>query len=108
MLRAIGMHPKYKGYLCVLLILEQICRQPELLYKLSTCVYPTIYSSLGISKSCMDKDIRFVIERTWLLGNRKILDRLFSKYGTRLPTKLEFISVLSHALMDISTFEELQ
>ncbi len=108
MLRTIGMHPKYKGYLCIRLILEQVYKQPELLYKLSTNVYPEIYSSLGISKSCMDKDIRFAIERTWLLGNKEALDRLFGDYGTQTPTMLEFISVLSHALIDTTTPQELQ
>lgn len=108
MLRQLGMHPKYKGYICIRLILEHLCKDPRLLYRLSTDVYPQVYTSLNISKSCMDKDIRFAINRTWLYGDQQELEHLFGYYGTTIPTKLEFISILSHAIMDKTHGQEVK
>ena len=70
MLRAVGMHPKYKGYAYVLCILEKTGMEPERLYGSAgemyrrqwSAVYALPYSARGIrattsSKSCLARTI---------------------------------------------------
>ena len=67
-LRAIGMHPKYAGYGYSLAILRITHRHPEYIYRLPKMVYPRIMELFGCTRSALDRNIRFAIERTWENG----------------------------------------
>lgn len=70
-LRAIGMHPKYAGYGYSLAILRITHRHPEYIYRLPKMVYPRIMELFGCTRSALDRNIRFAIERTWENGTRR-------------------------------------
>lgn len=109
-LRAIGMHPKYAGYGYSLAIL----RITQYIYRLPKMVYPRIMELFGCTRSALDRNIRFAIERTWENGNQALLSQLFGAFGTNwTPTNIEFISVMTDFILhgsfeDPSSDEKLQ
>lgn len=113
-LRAIGMHPKYAGYGYSLAILRITHRHPEYIYRLPKMVYPRIMELFGCTRSALDRNIRFAIERTWENGNQALLSQLFGTFGTNwTPTNIEFISVMTDFILhgsfeDPSSDEKLQ
>lgn len=113
-LRAIGMHPKYAGYGYSLAILRITHRHPEYIYRLPKMVYPRIMELFGCTRSALDRNIRFAIERTWENGNQALLSQLFGAFGTNwTPTNIEFISVMTDFILhgsfeDPSSDEKLQ
>ena len=66
MLRAVGMHPKYKGYAYVLCILEKTGMEPERLYGSAGEMYRLVEEKFGIKRAAMERCIRFAIQRTWI------------------------------------------
>lgn len=113
-LRAIGMHPKYAGYGYSLAILRITHRHPEYIYRLPKMVYPRIMELFGCTRSALDRNIRFAIERTWENGNQALLSQLFGAFGTNwTPMNIEFISVMTDFILhgsfeDPSSDEKLQ
>lgn len=53
MLRAVGMHPKYKGYAYVLCILEKTGMEPERLYSSAGEMYRLVEEKFGIKRAAM-------------------------------------------------------
>ena len=95
-LRAIGMHPKYAGYGYCLCILQLTQANPDYIYRLPQMVYPCVMERFGCTRSAMDRNIRFAVERTWENGNKDLLKSLFNAFGTSwTPTNTEFISVMT-------------
>lgn len=98
MLRAVGMHPKYKGYAYVLCILEKTGMEPERLYGSAGEMYRLVEEKFGIKRAAMERCIRFAIQRTWDTGNDK-LKELFSAYDVCcMPTITEFLAVMTEGL----------
>lgn len=68
----------------------------------------------GCTRSALDRNIRFAIERTWENGNQTLLSQLFGAFGTNwTPTNIEFISVMTDFILygsfeDPSSDEKLQ
>lgn len=99
-LRAIGMHPKYAGYGYTLSILQITQRHPEYIYRLPKMVYPDTMQLYGCTRSALDRNIRFAIERTWENGNQALLTTLFGQLGaTWVPTNTEFICVMTDFIL---------
>ena len=98
MLRAVGMHPKYKGYAYVLCILEKTGMEPERLYGSAGEMYRLVEEKFGIKRAAMERCIRFAIQRTWETGNDK-LKELFGAYDVCcMPTITEFLAVMTEGL----------
>ena len=96
MLRAVGMHPKYKAY--VLCILEKTGMEPERLYGSAGEMYRLVEEKFGIKRAAMERCIRFAIQRTWDTGNDK-LKELFGAYDVCcMPTITEFLAVMTEGL----------
>lgn len=97
-----------------LAILRITHRHPEYIYRLPKMVYPRIMELFGCTRSALDRNIRFAIERTWENGNQTLLSQLFGAFGTNwTPTNIEFISVMTDFILygsfeDPSSDEKLQ
>ena len=105
-LRAVGMHPKYTGYGYCLYIFQLTQENPDCVYRLPKTVYPLVMERFGCTRSALDRNIRFALERTWDNGNRKLLARLFDAFGTNwTPTNTEFISVMTDFILHGSSEE---
>ena len=77
-------------------------------------VYPKWSIQELCTRSALDRNIRFAIERTWENGNQALLSQLFGAFGTNwTPTNIEFISVMTDFILhgsfeDPSSDEKLQ
>lgn len=100
LLRNVGMHPKYKGYAYMLLMLQKTQEQPEVMYNISGGLYPAVMERYGVSQAAVERCIRFAIRRTWESGNTDMLKELFGAYETGcVPTTGEFIAVMTECIM---------
>ena len=109
-LKNIGMHPKYKGFKCILDILRITCDNSECVYQMSRMVYPILTEKYGCTKSSIERNIRFAILRTWESGNAETLKEFFGAYVRGwVPTNAEFIAVVTMYLTsgDNSEYEQL-
>ena len=99
MLRAVGMHPKYKGYAYLLCILETTGSEPERLYRGAAEAYERVANKFGTRQGAVERCMRFAIRRTWENGNIKALRELFGAYDTNyVPTISEFMAVLTEGI----------
>lgn len=100
LLRKVGMHPKYKGYAYVLVMLQKTQVEPEAMYNISSVLYPLVMQRYGVSRAAVERCIRFAIQRTWESGNASILEELFGAYEMGcVPTTSEFIAVMTECIM---------
>ncbi|MEG1547705.1 MAG: sporulation initiation factor Spo0A C-terminal domain-containing protein [Clostridia bacterium] len=98
-LRAIGMHPKYRGYAYMMRILRITRDYPERVYCASGELYPIVANEFGVSIASVERNVRFAIKRTWECGKKVELKRLFQVYDTDyVPTNCEFIAVITECL----------
>lgn len=94
-LRAIGMHPKYKGYAYTLYILELMESCPRYIRRAGMELYAKTAEEFGVSVASVERNIRFAIKRTCENGNRTELERMFANYDIGyVPTNNEFIAVM--------------
>lgn len=99
LLQRIGMHPRYKGYAYVYLILTIIEEHPEHLYNLRSLVYPRLTEHFNCTQAGIERNIRFAVQRTFERGDSAMLARLFRNAGEWPPTNTEFIAVLAQCLI---------
>lgn len=100
LLRTVGMHPKYKGYAYVLLMLQRTQVEPESMYNISSVLYPLVTEKYGVTQAAVERCIRFAIRRTWETGNIGMLEEIFGAYETGcIPTTGEFIAVMTECIL---------
>ena len=99
-LHEIGMQPKYKGYAYVLFLLQQTEPHPELMYNLSQGLYPLAMRHFQITRQNLERNIRFAIKRTWEVGNKAAIRRIFGAYAVQdAPSVAEFITILTECML---------
>ncbi len=99
LLRSIGMHPRYKGYAYVQFILSLILKKPEYLYNMRGIVYPKVIERFGCTQAGIERNIRFVVQKTFENGNAERLEYLFGDKKFWPPTNTEFIAVLAQSIL---------
>lgn len=100
LLQKVGMHPRYKGYAYVYLILTIIQEHPEYLYNMRSLVYPKLAERYNCTQAGIERNIRFAVQRTFERGDRQMLARLFRNNPSEWPpTNTEFIAIMSQCLL---------
>lgn len=98
-LRAVGMHPKYKGYAYLLYILRLTQSCPMFVHYVGVELYAAVAKEFNVSVASVERNIRFAIKRTWEGGNNEELKHMFGVYDVSyIPTNNEFIAVLTECL----------
>lgn len=94
------MLPKYKGYAYLLFMLVQTENSPEMMYDLSSGLYPMTMRHFLITRNNMERNIRFAISRTWQNGNHAAIRRIFGAYDMQdVPSVTEFITILTECML---------
>lgn len=100
LLRTVGMQPKYKGYFYLLYMLNITRIRPELVYEITKTLYPLVMEHFSVSRTSVERSVRFAIAKTWEQGNKKELHALFRAYGIDWsPSNREFLAVLTERLI---------
>ncbi len=99
-LKYIGMNPKYRGYIYMLLMLQITQNHPQAIFNLSRELYSAVAKEYGVSLISVERGVRFAIRRTWEDGNIAVLRKLFGGYDRRFaPTNGEFIATVTECLL---------
>ncbi len=96
LLRAIGMSPKYKGYVYLLYILSLTIEDATRMHNVSTRLYVPVCEKYQLEPYIVERNIRFAIRRTWEAQNSEKMRSLFMSYDIDyIPTNREFICIMT-------------
>ncbi len=98
-LKDIGMNEKLKGFLYSCYAVEIICRSYYFI-KIEK-VYSEISQRLNISASCVERSIRYAIEKTWEQGNIENINSIFGYTIDKergKPTNREFLFMIAEKI----------
>lgn len=98
---AIGIPANLKGYSLLRTSINMAMTTPDIIYSVTTTLYPAIAKRYNTTPSNVERNIRNAIDIAWSRGDKKILSQIF---GTSLvftnsrPTNSEFIAMLADKL----------
>ena len=98
----VGVPSHLKGYSYIRDALFWTVRQPEMLYAVTTELYPAIAADFDTQPARVERVIRHAIEATWRRGDLNHIDRLFgySVAGERgRPTNTEFLARITDDIL---------
>lgn len=98
MLRAVGMHPKYKGYAYVLCILEKTGMEPERLYGSAGEMYRLVEEKFGIKAGGHGALYTLCHTAHVGYGQRQAQRAVWRVRCMRMPTITEFLAVMTEGL----------
>jgi len=98
----VGVPSHLKGYSYIRDALFWTVRQPDLLYAVTTELYPAIAADFDTQPARVERVIRHAIEATWRRGDLNHIDQLFgySVEGERgRPTNTEFLARITDDIL---------
>ncbi len=95
-LRAIGMSPKYKGYVYVRHMLHLAIEDSTRMQNMTERLYTEVCTRYRVTRVTVERNARFTIRRTWEADSSGKMHRIFAAYGIYYaPTNREFLCVLA-------------
>lgn len=97
-LRELGIPAHLKGYRYLNTGIRLIVDKPDLIYAVTTKLYPNVAGVHGTTKSRVERAMRHAIETAWLRGDADVHARYFGNtvsYDKGKPTNVEFLAVVS-------------
>lgn len=91
---ALGIHGTYKGYRYLIFALELALADENQLLYVTKNLYPSVARRYHTTPSCVDRDLRTVINRCWNSCGRAHLQRIASYTLDKCPTVSEFLDIL--------------
>ena len=97
-LKRLGFSPATKGYCAVYLAIILVLENPNLLNSVTKKIYPIVAEECFSTPSCIEKRIRYAIERAWLKADIDFVEEMF-QYSIDIdkgkPTNRQFIATLA-------------
>ncbi|MCI8306697.1 MAG: hypothetical protein HFH14_01485 [Lachnospiraceae bacterium] len=95
-LRRLGVNGLYKGCDFITSGMSFIHENTASYTPVTKILYPEIARQYNTSTSCVEKNIRMVIETIWKYeNNREIIDKIFdTRHSSRRPSNLQFLMSL--------------
>ncbi len=101
LLRELGVNSSYTGFRYTVRAISLNISQPELITYISKGLYMEIAHSFHTTSSCVERDIRTVINTIWLRGDRELLNYIFRTELRRKPRNADFIDALSQYIVEL-------
>lgn len=95
LLRRLGVNNSYVGFRYTIHSVNRVINNPELLVFISKGLYLDIGSQYHTSVSCVERNIRTIINTIWLHGDRELLNQVFGYTLEKKPKNGAFIDALS-------------
>ena len=98
LLHDLGVPPHIKGYQYLKDAVMMVAEAPDLINAVTKTLYPTIAAMNNTSSSRVERAIRHAISVTWLRGNTRLMNDMFSytiRSGAGKPTNSEFVALLA-------------
>lgn len=99
----LGIPVHMRGYLYLKSAILLVVMHAEPFYMLTKEIYPSVAKKYGSTVSCVERDIRYVIEVAWSCGG---MDEWNAMHGfttwrtTSTPTNSEFIAMIADYLLE--------
>lgn len=109
-LHQLGIGKSYKGYDYILHAINMILLDENLLHCVTKALYIDIAREYHTSNSCVERDIRKVIEVIWKRKheNQLLIMRVFgTRYLNTKPSNKEFLELLYEYIKSFDVFENL-
>lgn len=92
----LGINSAYKGCDYIASGMSYIHENKTSYMPVTKMLYPDIARQYNTSTSCVEKNIRMVIETIWKYeNNREIIEKIFdTRHSTRRPSNLQFLTSL--------------
>ena len=97
-IRALGISGTYLGYYYVCTAVQLALEDPDCLLMISKYLYPRIALIHHTTPSCVERDIRTVINLCWTRGDRNRLCQIAGRRLQQKPSNGEFIDLLASYL----------
>lgn len=98
MLHSIGVPPHMIGYHYIKEAILQVLKNNREFMLITKVIYPEVAKKYNTTPDRVERAIRCAIENTWIKGNKKNIDKLFSatvSCNRGKPTNSEFIAMLA-------------
>ena len=101
LLHDLGVPPHIKGYQYLKDAVMMVVEAPDVINAVTKTLYPTIAAMNNTSSSRVERAIRHAISVTWLRGNTRLMNDMFSytiRSGAGNPTNSEFVALLAEKI----------
>lgn len=95
----LGLPKRYKGYQMLACAIDIAVQNDEAVTRITQLIYPKVAETCGISGVNVEKDIRKIIERFWLDGDKEYYHKLAGYKTSKKPTNAEFIAAISSYIL---------
>ena len=93
-MRKLGNTGGKKGFFFTITAIELLMEQETRCLNLSRDVYPEVAKRHQVNVSCVERDIRTMVEDCWLHGNRNLFHEIAGYELDHRPTVKEFLEML--------------
>ena len=101
-LRTLGVNGSYIGFHQMSFALSRIVQDEMLLTYISKGLYVETASKFGTTVSCVERNMRTLIQIIWNFGDRELLEEMAGRKLEKKPGNGEFIDIIAGYLKDRS------
>jgi len=95
-LRRMGVGGTRKGFWAMVWGVSLALEDPMVLGAVTADLYPRVAEICGMSKSCIMRDMRSLVEWCWNFGDREAMYEIMGRRMIEKPTVGEFIDLVSN------------
>lgn len=99
LLKELGIYRTYKGYYYIADAIELVMQDASLLLYISKSLYPVVAKHFNTTISCVERNIRTVINCCWESEYVETLEKIAGIRLYRKPKAGEFIDIISKYLI---------
>lgn len=99
LIRTFHISARYKGYHLIIEAIQIIVDSNVDYFQISKDVYPRLMIKYDTSMSCIERNIRTVVEHCWR-NNKELLNQIFGYELIKSPTNTEFIDYVSYYIVN--------
>lgn len=100
LLRCLGVNNSYVGFRYTVYGIIRAVHEPELLNYISKGLYIETAAHFGTSASCVERDIRTVVNTVWIHGDRERLNHVFGFTLSKRPQNRAFIDTMAQYILN--------
>jgi len=94
-LRKTGMGGTRKGFWAMVWSISLVLEEPMMTASVAAGLYPRVAEICGMSKQCIMRDMRYLVEWCWNFGDREALYKIMGRQMIEKPTVGEFIDLVA-------------
>lgn len=100
LLRRLGVNSSYLGFRYTACAVALNIQNPDLIIYISKGLYVEVAARYNTSISCVERDIRTIVEAIWARGNRRLLIQILGTEQDKKPRNASFIDAISQYLIE--------